>query len=254
MFEDRSKSKYDFKKMDAEARIKTQVIVDDKSDAHKKLFGEIKKTSIQTVKADIKNEIIKHTSTTSSLESLPSSAYLKQFENEVVEDQKESVVEEEQITKAPTTDIDFVSLIEDSKNVEVDTKAISNELEKVLPKQKKNYSFRIKLVTGVYCILVALFGGWVIGNAIDISQTNSYLYETTAKTAQVNSNIADIIGDLTKLDSVSSDPEDDTIVVKIITQEIDIKPEPITKPNEYKKSSNWFDVICNWIARLFGGK
>lgn len=252
MFEDRSKSKYDFNKMDAEARTKTQVIVEDKSDAHKKLFGEVKKTPIQTAKAEVKNEIIKHTNITTPLEQMPSSSYLKQFENQVVQHEQENAVEQPIISE--TTDLEFVKLMEESQKVEIDTKAINLEIEKTLPKQKKNYSFRIKLVAGVYCILVALFGGWVIGNAIDIAQTNSYLYETTARTTEINNNIVDIIGDLTKLDSVSGDPEDDTIVVKIITQEIDTKPEPITEPTEYEKTSNWFDVICNWIAKLFGGR
>lgn len=256
MFEDRSKSKYDFNKMDKIARTKTQVLdqTEPKTDAHKKLFGKEEKTPIQDVKMSIKNEILKtHTTTDTSLDSLPSSAYLKSFENQIAtlvepEEQIQEEIEEEKKVD------DFVSLIDTSQEEKINTSLIEKEIKKAEPKPKKNFSFRIKLVTGVYCILVALFGGWVIGNTINISQTNSYLYEATSKTSQINSNIVDILGDIAKLDSISSDPEDDTIVVKIATEEIEITPEKITEPNEYKKSSNWFDVICNWIAKLFGFK
>lgn len=255
MFEDRSKSKYDFNKMDKIARTKTQVLdqTENKTDAHKKLFGKEEKKPTQDIKQSLKNEILKTPKAETSLDSLPSSAYLKSFENQIatLDEIEEPKLEEVKETKK---DDQFVSLVDTSQDIKVDTHAIEKELEKATLKPKKNFSFRIKLVTGVYCILVALFGGWVIGNTINISQTNSYLYEATSKTSQINSNIVDILGDIAKQDSISSDPEDDTIVVKIATEEIEITPEKITEPNEYQKSSNWFDVICNWIAKLFGFK
>ena len=107
---------------------------------------------------------------------------------------------------------------------------------------------------GVYCILVALFGGWVIGNSVNIAKTNASLYETTSKTTEINNNILDIISDIKNLDNATGNPDDETIVVKIVTEEIEITPEQITQPTEYKKPSNWFDILCNWIASIFGGK
>ena len=101
-----------------------------------------------------------------------------------------------------------------------------------------------------------MFGCWVISNTINISQTNSYLYEATARTTEINNNILDIIGDIEKLDSVSSDPEDDTIVVKIVTEEIQITPEAIREPNDYQKSSNGFVFVVTasvtgfWLVEI----
>lgn len=257
MFEDRSKkSNYDFKKIDAQARTKVEILDKEaKSDAHKKLFGapekESQKVSSYNLKQQVKEEIIKHKNP-QPVESLPSSNYLKSFEGQSV-DEIELVAENVKEEQTAVSDMDFVKLLESANNVSVDTKVINKELTNSAPKPKKNYSFRIKLLTGVYCILVALFGGWIIGNTINISQVNSFLYETSLQTTQVQRNILDIIGDIKKLDSVSSDPENDGLVVKIITEEIEITPEEITAPNDYQKSSNWFDILCNWIATLFGG-
>lgn len=259
MFDDRSKSGYDFSKIDKQAR--TTVITEEKkkiesnnnvSDAYKKLLSELE-TQKEQAKQDIKAEIIKHNSVQTPIENMPSSSYLKTFENKVIED----VTLEETLTEKPKeeeiNEVDFDKLIEQTNSIEVDNSNIKKELKNIAPKPKKNFSFRIKLVAGVYCILVALFGGWVIGNAINISQTNSNIYETTHKTSEINANIIDIVSDIKQLDNASADPENETIVVKIVTEEIEITPETIIEPNEYKTSSNWFDVFCNWIASLFGG-
>ncbi|MBQ9786415.1 MAG: hypothetical protein IJW25_03000, partial [Clostridia bacterium] len=66
-------------------------------------------------------------------------------------------------------------------------------------------------------------------------------------------NILSIMSKLKELDNATGNPEDESITVKIITQEIDITPEAIVQPNTYEKSSNWFDVLCNWFGSLFGG-
>lgn len=251
MFEDRSKTGYDFNKFDNQARVK--VITEEKKEnkqqslAHQMLFGEVKKQSTEEVKQEVKATILKQNKAEEQIENMPSSAYLKTFENKTID---EFEVKEEQAEQ--TKEINFEKLLEETNGIAIE-KSVTKEIQNVVPKPKKNYSFRIKLVTGVYCILVALFGGWVISNTINISNTNASLYETTIQTTEINNNILDIISDIKQLDNASSDPEDETIVVKIITEEINIKPEAITNPNNYQKSSNWFDVICNWISGLFGG-
>ena len=267
MFEDRSKSNYSFSKMDQHAR--TLVALDEKekkqnkieSSAHKKLFGELEKPTTQEVKLSVKQDIIKHNDIVEPLEKMPSSSYLKTFENKFVGDlTEESKTKEEQQNQfveesnnETLNEIDFNKLIETTNNVKIDNSSINKEIKSITPKPKKNYSFRIKLVAGVYCILVALFGGWVISNTINITNTNSGIYDVTSKTSEVNANIFDIISDIKQLDNASGDPENETIVVKIATEEIQITPETIIEPNKYEVSSNWFDVFCNWIAGLFGG-
>ena len=75
MFEDRSKSKYDFKKMDSNAR--TQVLLENSAkknnmtDAQKKLFS-VEQQSSQT-------EHILHKHQNVNVSNLPSSKYLQSF-------------------------------------------------------------------------------------------------------------------------------------------------------------------------------
>ena len=140
------------------------------------------------------------------------------------------------------------------EEVKIDEKAINKELKDIAPTPKKSYSFRIKLVTGVYCILVALFGGWVIGNAVDIARTNANIYETALEQERVSADIEKIILKIKNFDDASQNPEDDSTVKKMITETIETTPEAPVEPNEYVVESNWFDVFCNWLSKLFGGK
>ena len=266
MFDDRTKS-YDFNKIDSAVR--TKVITANKekensmTDAQKKLFSaiETKNTAQQPVLSPHKNVDISN---------LPSSKYLQSFSNSVTvgEAQTETFAQEEQKSiqeqneikqeqsalKSTQTSINFEELIESANEVKIDEKSINKEIKKINSPSKKSYSFRIKLVTGVYCILIALFGGWVIGNAIDIAQTNANLYETASQTKEVEANIEKIVLKIKNFDDASKNPDDDSVLKEMITETIETTPEAIIEPNEYVVESNWFDVLCNWLSRIFGGK
>ncbi len=257
MFEDRSKN-YSFEKIDSAARTTVSTLnaseTKNMTEAQKRLFSnEVSKPILQP-----------HTNI--EVENLPSSKYLQSFNKnltvgEAIEAEKmqsqENKVEEKvsaQTEQKQESNINFDKLIEESQEIKVDEKIINKELKKINPTPKKNYSFRIKLVAGVYCILVALFGGWVISNAVNISRTNASVYETVSKTKEVDANIESIILKIKKYDDASKDPEDSSVLKEMITTTIETTPETITEPNEYVEKSNWFDAFCNWISRLFGGK
>lgn len=265
MFEDRSKNgNYDFSKYDKHAR--TQVVVDEKkvetnNQAYKTLFLNQKPKIEEKTKTDIlgrvkTEEIMKDESKQDRLSTLPSSAYLRQFENQIAtEVEEESLSKEVETIEVEEKSIDFSKLIDMSDNVEMVNKTINKEIKKINLEPQKSFSFRIKLVTGVYCILVALFGGWVIGNTIDLIQTNNNINNAVTSTEKVNTDIADVLIKMEQLDSVSPDDrKDDSLLVKITTETIEITPEAIESPNEYEKSSNWFDVVCDAISGIFGGK
>lgn len=260
MFEDRTgNGKYDFSRYDKIAR--TQTLVEEKqevqneSEAHKKLFNyaQIKKEEDEKLKS---RPLFEHKENHKNTDNLPSSKYLNQFQNQTIDDVEIEVdkaenkaIEPKEIEKS---NMDFESLVNTSKEVVGEVK--QNQQPESMPAPKKNYSFRIKLVTSVYCILVALFGGWVITNAVNLARTNAEIYETTSSTEQVNQNITDIVSNINNLNNASSNPDDNTALVRIASEEITIIPEETVPPNEYKEQSNWFDAFCNWISGLFGGK
>lgn len=259
MFTDRSDN-YDFKKLDQNAR--TQVMLK-KQEQGKELTEAQKTLFTQPVKKAEQPKSLFSAPKSTDISDLPSSKYLQSFDKNMTIEQAQALVEEEPIvevqqvqeiddTEETLSSVDFDNLIEQASSVKIDEKLISKELNKATPAPKKNYSFRIKLVTGVYCILVALFGGWVIGNAIDIAHTNASLYETVVSNQELNAEIAKIVLKIKNFDNASKNPDDVGITTEIATEVIDTIPEDIIEPNEYVVQSNWFDILCNWLARIFG--
>lgn len=266
MFNDRSKN-YDFNKLDQNARtqviLKKQETSQDLTEAQKTLFATTHKTPEKEVSLFSKN-------LNTDTSSLASTKYLQSFDKNMtveqaqqfaeqsqeeiapIQEQKTQINEQEMIEQEVKTNVDFEHLIEEAQSVKIDDKLIKSELANANSAPKKSYSFRIKLVTGVYCILVALFGGWVIGNAVDIAQTNSSLYETVSSNQELNAEIGKIVLKIKNFDSASKNPEDGGILTEMATEVIDVIPEEIIQPNEYVVESNWFDVLCNWLAKLFG--
>lgn len=253
MFEDRTKN-YDFNKIDSAVR--TKVLTENKqkeesmTEAQKKLFSEKKIEPSKPILNPHK-----------SIDNLsPNSKYLQSFGKDITVGEAEELTEvsdknekTEEMPVVEQNNVNFDELIKEADEVKVDEKLVSKELKKISSAPKKNYSFRIKLVTGVYCILVALFGGWVISNSVNISNTNSNIYQTVIEKEQVDANIKDIVLKIKNFDDASKNPEDDSTIKKMITETIETTPEAIIEPNEYKVESNWFDVFCNWVSRLFGG-
>ncbi|MBE7082797.1 MAG: hypothetical protein E7378_03910 [Clostridiales bacterium] len=269
MFEDRTR--YDFNKLDQNAR--TQVLLEEKkqekpqSDAHQKLFAPKEekpkeKPTLFPKEQEKQAEPILNKKHDLDVSNMPSSKYLQSFANQTIDDEPKTEPLQQQsqkVTQGPNlpvdqSHVDYAKLIDEAQETKVDTKSIANELKSAKPEHKKSFSFRIKLVTGVYCILVALFGGWVIGNAVKISQINSNIHQTIEATEQVNTNIADIVLKIKSYDNATQDPNQQSGITEIVTEVIEVTPEPIQEPNKYEKKSNWFDAFCNWIYRLFGGK
>ncbi len=253
MFEDRSKN-YNFDKIDSAVRTKviTEKLenVDKMTEAQKKLFS--------TSNPEQKNSVLMPHSNV-DVSGLPSTKYLQSFDSNLTVGEAETTTQEQilettQEQSEQVSNINFDKIMEEASEIKVDEKTITKELKNIAPAPKKSYSFRIKLVAGVYCILVALFAGWVIGNAIDIAHTNSEIYESIAQTKEVDANIENIILKIKKYDDASKNPEDDSLLKEMITTEIETTPEAIIEPNEYIVESNWFDVFCNWISKIFGGR
>ncbi len=256
-FEDRTKN-YNFNKMDSSAR--TKVLVEEgktefATEAHKKLFGAIKEEKKEEIKKEIllpKEEA--NASIQEQIENLPSSNYIKSFKDATVPEQiEEEEEEEEEVALKDESVVNYTPIIETEVPKEISSQTIKKEIESLSKKPQKNYSFRIKLLAGVYCIVIALFGGWVITNSINISKLDQSMYQTQIETTEINNNISGVIKEIQKIDAVTGNEDEDSLLMQIVPEVIDITPEAITEPNKYEETSNWFDAICNWISGIFGG-
>ena len=276
----------------ARTTVLTETKNDSESEAHKKLFNyqnenkNVKEQLANEIKENL--GVIKHVNPDTNVDNLPSSSYLKQYLNQTIGDESdnylknsqflnekislklneqnankgqtettivahEDVKSEAEVSGESGSEIDYVSLIDNVEVTKNEEDLVKKELQKLSPKINKSFSFRIKLLGSVYLILVVLFGGWVIGNAIDLSNTNSLYNQAITQTEQVNQNIFDIVTSINNLNNASGDPNDETLLVKISTEEIEITPSEVIPPNEYNTESNWFDAFTNWLGGLFGG-
>lgn len=120
------------------------------------------------------------------------------------------------------------------------------------PKQKnKPTKFRFRLLTCIYCAIIAVCTGWVITNAVRISTVQSTI-ESSQSSFKINElKYIKKIEQLDDLKDTSQNPEDSSLLP--IEEVITIQPAPLENPTDYAKNSNWFDKICNWFGHLFGG-
>lgn len=170
----------------------------------------------------------------------------EQKENAEIESEKQEQAEED-VEKAVESLYD-ASLILTPSNDELTAK----EVESIQNSSQKSYKFRFRLLTGVFCCIMAILVGWIIGNSIEIASTSNQIATETANQQEYNVNIAEYLSKISRLDSdTSQTPDDDSLLP--IDEIITITPQPLENPTEYEEESNWFDSICNWLRNLFGG-
>lgn len=130
-----------------------------------------------------------------------------------------------------------------------------NQLDEVFTPEhnSKNYKFRFRLLTGVFCLLLAIIGGWIIGEAIEIGKTSTEIITETSKGTEYNVNLTKLITNISKIDQDDepATPSEGTLLP--IDELIPITPQAPLDTTGYEEESNWFDKICNWIINIFGG-
>ena len=162
------------------------------------------------------------------------------------EEQKEEEKEQEKVVESL---YDASLLIKPSENEDVE-----KELQNLTNEGQKSYKFRFRLLTGVFCCIMAILVGWIIGNSIELATTSEQIASSTATQEEYNVNIAEYLSKISRLDSdaqQSDGPKDDSLLP--IDEIITITPQPLEDPTAYEEESNWFDSICNWLRNLFGG-
>ena len=118
------------------------------------------------------------------------------------------------------------------------------------PKQKKKeWKFRLKMITAVYCVVIALMAGWVTTNIVRIANINTAI---TQSQGEVSANLAKYISEIQKLDDLKENPDNNSSLIPI-DEIITVTPLPAEDVTEFEKESNWFDNMINWFGNLFGG-
>ncbi len=179
--------------------------------------------------------------------------------NNVQQEQKREEAKEETKEEIQDNNDEIEEKVETLYNSSLTLKQTGEEvIEKELntySKKSNNYKFRFNLLTSVFCCLLAILGGWVIGNTIEIASTNSQIVSEVSKGEEYQVNIIEYLTKIGKLDDnvnqTPPNPEDGSLLP--IDEIIPITPQPLEDTTAYEQESNWFDKICNWLKNLFGG-
>jgi hypothetical protein len=168
----------------------------------------------------------------------------------------------EPVQEEPTIQTEHVEEVEEDYSEQIESlystslsiestndEQLEEELNSYSKNDTKSYKFRFRLLTGVFCCLLALLGGWIIGNVVEITSTNAKI--TTATEYSVN--LKDLISNISRTDQneTPASPSDGTLLP--IEEIIPITPLPLDEPTSYEEESNWFDKVCNWFNNIFGG-
>ncbi|MGI5842053.1 MAG: hypothetical protein ACOX6H_02005 [Christensenellales bacterium] len=129
---------------------------------------------------------------------------------------------------------------------EIQTESFDENFVVYKPKakpKKREWKFRIKLITAVYVVVLGIATGWVISNAVRIAKTNSLLQASDIQYVQK-------LKDLEKLKEDQAKKESNVLSLEEL---INVTPLPLDDITSYEERSNWFDKIVNWFGNLFGG-
>lgn len=105
--------------------------------------------------------------------------------------------------------------------------------------EEKPSTFAKRLRTALFALVVGVCSIWGIINIVDIANLQS---EISAVSEQYKINLANYLLKLGTIDSANS-----------YNELFETYPETPSAPSSIAKQSNWFDRLCNFIARLFGG-
>ena len=136
---------------------------------------------------------------------------------------------------------------------EKETFVVERKAEK--PKFQLKRKAKVWLVS--IAIIFAMLGGLSIYNAVHISNLNRQIEQTTTSINNINNDIKQVVKNidvLTDEDNVLD--KADEIGLKEVPEEdrVTIQLNPKNEVKQYESQTNFFDKICNFFRRLFGGK
>lgn len=179
----------------------------------------------------------------------------KEQENKLAQEKTKEIQTKQEEKQVERADKQLDNLFAQSLEIkETHDKQLEQQINESSVAKPKNYKFRFRLLGCVFACLVALTGGWIIGNIVEISKTSVEIAQVTQKNSEYSVNIAQLLNKISKIETGETkpnSPSDGSLLP--IEEVIPITPQPLEDVTEYEQHSNWFDKICNWLKNLFGG-
>jgi len=139
------------------------------------------------------------------------------------------------------------------KPVQTEQKVLSKPKVKSDSQVNAKLNFRGKLMLSAFCVITALFGFLAIFNAVDIKNLNTEIESLTTEVSQSETHLGELwqtYSNLNNANRITGAVEEQGMsqitASNQIATELNIKPK-----EEIKKSSNWFDAFCDFLAGIF---
>ena len=169
----------------------------------------------------------------------------KQVKTEVKEDAIQSKQNLQELKKEKL----FTSTVIETPNYDFIEASNIEPKQKPQTKSKPDQKFRFRLITIVYCVIVAICGAWIISNAVELNGISTSISQSN-NAYMVNE--AKYILKISELDAVK--PDEDGSISPIAPENIfGVQAEKLAEPTDPTISTSWFDKFCNLLSGIFGG-
>ena len=126
------------------------------------------------------------------------------------------------------------------------------------PVEKPAFRLKQKAKVWLVCfsVIIVMLSALCITNAINISNLNNTINQTTTSINDINKNIQTTIKDIGKLtdeQEIKNNASDLGLSEVEAKNNIEIELNQKNEVEDYKGQTNFFDEICNFIRSLFGG-
>jgi cell division protein FtsL len=149
---------------------------------------------------------------------------------------------------------DFQKFVDDNNSYQPTKETVT--VERVKPKFQFKLKSRAKIFLFAFCAVVVMLSGLMIYNAVQINNLQTDITNTTGQVEDTTVDIDKIIkdiGNLTDEDLLEEEANNMDFSDIVPEDEVTIELLPKNEVTTPVTHTNFFDRICNFFRRLFGG-
>jgi len=147
---------------------------------------------------------------------------------------------------------EFEKIVNDSNSYQPTKETFT--VEKVKPKFQFKLKKRAKIFLVTCCAVLVMLGGLCVYNAVQINDLQTGINQTQQNIDETTGQIDKIIKDIGTLnDQLVEDANNSDFSLVTPENEITIELIPKNEVTTQYTHTNFFDLICNFFRRLFGG-
>ena len=169
-------------------------------------------------------------------------------------EKKEEITDKQENVKINNSPISEFKENTELKNENKENIQLKNETKEIENKKnKENKGYRRYIVLSAICLIFVLTLSWFVYNTVKINQYKANLQTIETQTNAKSFNIKKLISELNKLNT-NEELKDQATAMSPLTEKIENPTDyELTTNDVYKGETNFYDKICRFFSKLFGG-